>query len=146
MADAEAHGLRLMSRVHTVLARYYDLRGDKPITSPLGQFDTGGPDQVIGGVDSVTAFLCDVGMVLAGLADRQREQIELYHLEHRAWEDTDARRTAKLLGRCKIALTTIMQGVDESIPSSTNDEERWMNVDDWIDEDDIRALLAEMEE
>jgi hypothetical protein len=85
------------SRVWAVLERYYDLRNDVPVSSPLGSINSGGCDQVVGGVDARTAWMCDVGTALAGLNAAELEAVELYYHEHRAWEDADAaRRNAAL--------------------------------------------------
>jgi hypothetical protein len=85
------------SRVWLVLERYYDLSTDAPISSPLGSIDTGGADNPTNDIKRPLAFMCDIGMALAGLTPAQREQVELYYHTHRAWENADAmRRNASL--------------------------------------------------
>lgn len=85
------------SSVWVVLERYYDLSDDAPISSPLGSIDTGGADNPTNDIKRPLAFICDIGTVLAGLTDAQREQVELYHQTHRAWENAEAmRRNASL--------------------------------------------------
>ena len=85
------------SRVWLVLERYYDLSTDAPISSPLGNLDTGGADNPTNDIKRPLAYICDIGMALAGLTPAQLEQVELYYHTHRAWEDADAmRRNASL--------------------------------------------------
>jgi hypothetical protein len=85
------------SRIWLILERYYDLSTDAPISSPLGSVDTGGADNPSNDIKRPLAYLCDIGMALAGLTPAQREQVELYYHTHRAWEYADSmRRNASL--------------------------------------------------
>lgn len=83
------------SRTWSILERYFDLRDDTPITSPLGSIGTGGSDQVTGGIDARTAWMCDIGAALAGLDAAQREQIDLYYHAHRARDIAEQYRRNK---------------------------------------------------